>query len=219
MEEQNYAATQEQQGSIVRGLIGAILGAVVGAALWSVITIGTERIWSIVGFLIGLIVGFGYDLLKGRKGMPRMVIVGVCVVLSVVVGVIAANVYWGHESYRTERDFIATATKAELVNRYCTEEELAELDSYPTVLRERVIETFEIDLGTEEEYFRLIVQDPEFIGDMVKDGLTSVLFALLGSYALILNGGKNRRRNAANAQTVNFGEASSELPDADKEDA
>lgn len=219
MEEHSYEATQGPQGSIVRGLIGAILGAVVGAALWCVITIGTERIWSIVGFLIGLIVGFGYDLLKGRKGTPRMVIVGVCVILSVIGGVLAANIYWGHESYQTERDFIATATKAELVERYCTEEELAELNSYPAVLRERIIGSFEIDLGTEEEYFQLVMQDPEFIGDMVKDGLTSVLFALLGSYALILNNGKNRKQNAADAQAVSFDEGSSELSDTDKEDA
>lgn len=212
MEQQNYENTNENQGSIVRGLIGAIIGAVIGAVLWAVIAIGTEKIYSIVGFLIGLIVGFGYDLFKGRKGAARMVIVAVCVILSVVSGIVAANIYLLHDGYREECDFIATATKQELVDRYCTEEELAMLESYPAVLRQRMIDSFEVEMPGEEEFIKLCVEDPEFTSGVAGDCVTSAFFALLGSYALILNNGKIKKQRASDTQTVDFDEAALDLP-------
>lgn len=212
MENNNYnyvQETQEKQGSVVRGLIGAVLGALIGAAIWCAVAIGTEKIYSLIGFVVGLLVSYGYDLLKGRKGTIRMIIVLVCVILSVVVGTIGAYGWWLHDWYEEESEFIATATKQELAEAYLTEEELAELNSYPDVLKQRALESLEVTMPTEAEYYHLYLEDSEFIGDVGGECVSSVFFALLGSFALILNNGKKEK--AANSTSVNFNEAALEM--------
>ena len=211
--ENNYeysAESAEQNGSIIRGLIGAILGALVGAVLWCGFTIIAEAVWAMVGFVVGLIVGFGYDLFKGRKGTIRMVVVLICVILSVVLGTIGTYAWWMHDWYVDETDFIATASKQELVEAYMTEEELAEFNSYPAVLQQRVLEAFEVTMVSEQEYFQLMLQDKELIKDIGSECLTSIFFALLGSFTLIRNNG---RKSSKEEQTVNFDEAAQEQPD------
>lgn len=220
MENNNFEyvqEAQEKQGSVVRGLIGAILGAIIGAVLWCVVAIGTEHIYAIIGFVVGLVVGFGYDLFKGRKGTIRMVTVLVCVILSVVLGTIAAYGWWMHDWYTDERDFIATATKQELAEAYLTEEELAELNTYPEVLKERALASLEVTMPSEEEYFQLYLQDSAFISDVGGECLSSVFFALLGSFALILNNGKKDK--AAKANSVNFDEAALEMARVNSEES
>lgn len=212
MENNNFEYVQEaseKQGSIVRGVIGAILGAIIGAILWCVVAIGTEHIYAIIGFVVGLVVGFGYDLLKGRKGTIRMVTVLVCVILSVVLGTIAAYGWWMHSWYQEESDFIATASKQELAEAYLTEEELTELNSYPEVLKERALSSLEVTMPSEEEYFQLYLQDSAFISDVGGECLSSVFFALLGSFALILNNGKKEK--ATKVDSVNFDEAALDM--------
>ncbi len=204
--ENNYEYAQEEnQGSIVRGLLGAILGAVIGAIIWAVVAVVTEHIFSLIGLAIGFIVGFGYDLLKGRKGTVRMVVVLVCVILSVVVGTIGTYAWWLHAWYQEETDFIATATKEELAEQYLSAEELAELNSYPAVLKERALQSLEITMPSEEEYYQLYLEDSEFTSDVAGECVSSIFFALLGSLALILNNGKKKEEHKATP--VNFDEA------------
>lgn len=207
--------TAQKQGSVVRGLIGAIVGAILGAALWCAVAIGTEHIYALIGFVVGLLVGWGYDLLKGRKGTIRMVVVLVCVILSVVLGTVAAYGWWLHDWYVDERDFIATATKQELAEAYLTEEELAELNSYPAALKERALSSLEVTMPSEEEYFQLYLSDSSFISDVGGECISSVFFALLGSFALILNNGKKEKSVAAQTSTVAFNEAALEMTKAD----
>ena len=214
MENNTYASAQEQpqkNGSIVRGLIGAIIGALIGAALWCAVAIGTEHIYAIIGFVVGLLVGWGYDLLKGRKGTIRMVTVLVCVILSVVLGTVAAYGWWLHDWYVEERDFIATATKEELAEAYLSEEELAELNTYPAALKERALSSLEVTMPSEEEYFHLYLSDSSFIADVGGECISSVFFALLGSFALILNNGKKEKTVAAQTSTAELNEAAFEV--------
>ena len=189
--ENSYLSTHEnKQKRVLSGLIGALLGALIGAVIWCLVSVGTEHIYAMVGTIVGLIVGYGYDLLKGRKGTIRMVIVFLCVILSVTMGTIGTYGWWIHEWYVEENDFIANATKQELAEAYLTSEELAELNSYPAALKQRVLNDFEVTMPSEFEYYRLYLEDPAFLGDVGGECISSILFALLGSFALILSNGK-----------------------------
>ena len=203
--------TPKKQGSVISGLIGAIIGAILGAALWCAVAIGTEHIYAMIGFVVGLLVGWGYDLLKGRKGTVRMVVVLICVILSVVLGTVAAYGWWLHDWYVDERDFIATATKEELAEAYLTEEELAELNTYPAALKERALASLEVTMPSEAEYYQLYLADSAFISDVGGECISSVFFALLGSFALILNNGKKEKTVAAQTSTAEFNEAAFEV--------
>lgn len=207
---------QENQGSVLRGLIGAVLGAILGGALWCVIAIGTEKMYSIIGFLVGMAVGFGYDLFKGRKGAARMTIVLACVLIAAIGGTVAAHVYWVRSWYVQESDFIATASKEELFRAYSTEEEVAAFESYPTVLRERLLEKMEVTMPGEEEYYQMFLEDTEYVSSVIGDCVSSAFFAVLGSFTLILNNGKVRKERASAEQAVNFDEAALDLPEGDE---
>ena len=221
--ENNFAPVMEspeKEGSVVRGIIGAILGALLGAVIWCVVAVATEKIFSLIGLAIGFIVGYGYDLLKGRKGTVRMVTVLVCVILSVVVGMIGAYAWWIHESYVEETEFIATATKEELAEAYLTPDELAELNTYPAPLKTYALESLEITMPAETEYFQLFLTDESFLSEVGGECVSSIFFALLGSFALILSNGKKEKAASSNveAAAVNFDEAAVNLePAADEE--
>lgn len=217
--EQQKQAIQKKQGSILRGLIGAVLGAVLGGALWCAIAIGTETIYSVIGLLVGLVVGFGYDLFKGRKGLARMVIVLVCVLIAAIGGTVVAHAYWLHDWYAEEAEFIATASKEELLRNYYTEEDIAAYDSYPTLLQERMLELVDVTMPSEEEYYEMFLTDSDYIGEVIGNCVTSALFAVLGSFALILNNGKVKKQRASDEQTINFDEAALDLPEGDEASA
>lgn len=207
---------QENQGSILRGLIGAVLGALLGGALWCIIAIGTEKMYSIIGFFVGMIVGCGYDLFKGRKGAARMAIVLVCVIIAALGGTVVAHAYWLHDWYAKECNFIATASKEELFRAYSTEEEIAAFEDYPTVLQERLLETMEITMPSEEEYYRLYLADAECVSSVIGDCVSSAFFAVLGSFTLILGNGEKSRTRTSGKQSVNFDEAALDLPEGDE---
>lgn len=82
--EQNYCNTPEQQGSVMRGLIGALLGAILGAIIAGIFYIVLEQSNTLLGFLMGFLIITGYNLFKGRTGASRLVICIVCIVLGVV---------------------------------------------------------------------------------------------------------------------------------------
>lgn len=207
----NYVQeTTEKQGSVIRGLIGAILGAIIGAVIWSLVAVATERIFSLIGLAVGFIVGYGYDLLKGRKGTIRMIIVLICVILSVVGGTAASYAWWLHDAYVEECEFIETATKQELAEAYLTAEELATLNGYPDALKQRVLDTFEVTMPTESEYFQLVLEDSELLSEFGGDCVSSIFFALLGSFALILNNGK-KDKSDEHSGSVEFNEAALDM--------
>lgn len=203
---------QEKQDSVLRGIIGAVLGAVIGAALWCGFSIMSEMVWSMVGFVVGLLVGFGYDLLKGRKGIIRMVVVFLCVIVSLVAGTLLTEAYFLHDAYLSEIEFVETATKKELIEFYCTEEELAEYNALPDPLKAIYEKTFYVELYAEEEVFQMMLEDQEYTQSVLSSCVQSVLFGLLGSFALIVkNGGKGNK--AAQTKTVNFDEAALDIAD------
>lgn len=82
-------------GSYVQGAIGAVIGALLGAVVWGVV-LYLGYVASIIGLLIGWLANKGYDLLKGKQGKGKIVILIFAVILGVLVGTLAPDaVYLG----------------------------------------------------------------------------------------------------------------------------
>lgn len=87
---ENETRKQDAEGSYGMGLLGAFLGAALGAVVWAlVLTAG--YVASIVGLLIGWLAEKGYNLLKGKQGKGKIVILVIVIILGVVLGTFAAD--------------------------------------------------------------------------------------------------------------------------------
>lgn len=82
---------QEDTGSYMSGAVGAFLGAALGAVIWALVLMG-GYVASLVGLLIGFLAEKGYNLLKGRQGKGKVIILILAIVFGVLVGTIAADV-------------------------------------------------------------------------------------------------------------------------------
>lgn len=77
---------EQDTGSYASGAVGAFLGALLGAVVWAVV-LCIGFVASIVGLLIGWLSNKGYDLLKGKQGKGKIVVL----ILAVIVGVVAGT--------------------------------------------------------------------------------------------------------------------------------
>ena len=85
-----------------RALIGAAGGALVAALIWAFICQLHPLTW-ILGVLMGLLPTVAYDLLKGRKGHPRLTAILVSAGCAVIIGSLGgafmdALAAWKHET-------------------------------------------------------------------------------------------------------------------------
>lgn len=90
IENENETRKQETAGSYGMGLLGALLGSVLGAVVWALVLLA-GYVASIVGLLIGWLSEKGYNLLKGKQGKGKVVILIIAIVFGVVLGVFAAD--------------------------------------------------------------------------------------------------------------------------------
>ncbi len=90
VEDQNEQRKQQDNGSYLKGTIGALLGALIGAVVWAVVLIAGYMA-SIIGLLIGWLSDKGYRLLGGRNGKGKIAILVVAVILGVVIGTLGAD--------------------------------------------------------------------------------------------------------------------------------
>ncbi|MBR5529664.1 MAG: hypothetical protein IKU57_04230 [Oscillospiraceae bacterium] len=93
MEQAQQEAREQDEGSYVQGAIGAALGALLGAVVWGIV-LYLGYVASILGLLIGWLANKGYDLLRGRKGKGKVVILILAVLLGVLVGTLAPDAYY-----------------------------------------------------------------------------------------------------------------------------
>ena len=99
--ENNYTYVQdekEKQGSLMGGIIGALVGATIGAVIWMLIGM-LGYIVGLVGFLIAFLASKGYDLLKGRPGAVKVIVLIVCVLAAICVGTLGTTVWDIHNEY------------------------------------------------------------------------------------------------------------------------
>ena len=77
-------------------------------------------------------------------------------------------------------------------------------------------------MPAENEYFQLVLEDSTLISEFGGDCVSSIFFALLGSFALILNNGK-KEQSDDHTGSVEFNEAALDMAhvnnDADAEEA
>ena len=90
VEGENERRKQEDEGSYLKGTIGALLGSLLGAVVWALVLVA-GWVASIIGLLIGWLSNKGYDLLHGKKGKGKVVILIIAVILGVVVGTLGAE--------------------------------------------------------------------------------------------------------------------------------
>lgn len=89
---ENETRKQEAEGSYGLGLVGALAGAAIGAVLWALV-LNMGYVASIVGLVIGFLAEKGYNLLHGKQGKGKVVILIVAVVFGVLLGTFGADVF------------------------------------------------------------------------------------------------------------------------------
>ena len=89
---ENEAEGQGKPGNYFTGFLGALLGSAIGAVLWAVI-LNLGYVASIVGFVIGWLAEKGYNLLHGKQGKLKAVILCIVVILGVLLGTFAADAF------------------------------------------------------------------------------------------------------------------------------
>lgn len=87
----NQRMKEERTGSYASGALGAFLGAALGAVLWAVV-LYAGYIASLVGLVIGFLAEKGYNLLKGKQGKGKIVILILAILFGVLAGTLAADV-------------------------------------------------------------------------------------------------------------------------------
>lgn len=151
----NYAQdVQDNKGNITGGIVGALLGSTIGAVAWTLVGM-LGYIASIIGFLIAFLADKGYDLLKGRQGTIKMIVLIICVVLAVGAGTLGTYVWTIHNEYNTQ---------------------LAELSD---------LERNTYEIPTEAEFMEELLSDSEVQGETLKDAGLGLVFGIMGSFGMI----------------------------------
>ncbi|HPJ03330.1 MAG TPA: hypothetical protein PKU80_10860 [Candidatus Limiplasma sp.] len=158
VERESDSQPETKNGSLIAGVAGALLAAIVASIPWAVI-LAAGYMASIVGLLIGFVVSKGYDLLHGRQGRAKIIIVILCVLLSVALGQLLGTSYSIAQAYDEtqaglkENEYMIM-TKSEFI-----------LWSWPN----------------------LIWTDADARGEVLKNFGVGVFFALLGCYSMLLS--------------------------------
>lgn len=88
--EENQQKKENGTGSYLTGAVGAFLGALLGAVAWAVV-LSFGYVAALVGLLIGWLADKGYDLLRGKQGKGKLVILILAIIFGVVLGNLAAD--------------------------------------------------------------------------------------------------------------------------------
>ena len=174
--EQNYSTYEEQavqpEGSIAKGCLGAFLGALLGAIASGLISAFTQQASLLLGFLIGFLVAKGYELLKGREGKAKIVIVILAIIFAVVLGEVIYSVSTIEMEYRK-------------FPQYFAEEIGIPVEQIPAELMEEL-------MPGRGEVYEAFYNNPETRTATLKDLGISFLFAAIGSIGIIIGLGKKK---------------------------
>lgn len=172
--EQYEINDQPKQGSILKGFVGALLGALLGGILWGLIGFLTQQVFVIAGFGLGFLVAGGYNLFKGRKGVPMIIIVVLCVILSVVLGEALYNFGMLEQEYKRMPEYVREA--------------LAEEGFNVETMADATLQMFyDMSIPTKEEFYRECLMDATWQADAFKNLGQALLFALLGAAGVIFS--------------------------------
>ena len=91
-EYENDYAVELDDRTYGKGILGAFLGMLVGAIVWAVV-LKLGYVLGLLGLGIGFVACKGYDLLKGKQGKGKIVILFLAVIVAVVLGT-AGGLTW-----------------------------------------------------------------------------------------------------------------------------
>lgn len=89
--EEEDAAKRADMGSYATGTLGALGGAAIGAVVWAIV-LNLGYVASIVGLLIGWLAEKGYNLMRGKQGKAKVLILIIAIILGVLLGTFTADV-------------------------------------------------------------------------------------------------------------------------------
>ena len=90
VETENIRKKEELTGSYALGAAGAFAGAAIGAIVWALILL-LGYVASVVGLLIGVLAEKGYNLLHGKNGKAKILILILAIIFGVAAGTVAAD--------------------------------------------------------------------------------------------------------------------------------
>lgn len=82
---------ENDTGSYASGLIGSLLGSALGAILWAIV-LNLGYVASLVGLVIGWLAEKGYNLLRGKQGKAKVLILIIAIIFGVLLGTLTADV-------------------------------------------------------------------------------------------------------------------------------
>ncbi len=171
---ENYEqAYKDDRGSVVKGALGAFLGAALGAVAWAVVLM-LGYVASVVGLLIAFLSSKGYDMLHGRQGIIKAVIVIICVLLAIV----GATVGWDI---------------ADSIKEYNTQ--LAECSPLEAAQLKMVC-------PTAWDFAMYYLQDAENQDVIMENCGMGIVFGLIGSLGFVFANKDNRKQSAPDAQAA-----------------
>lgn len=88
---ENTQRKEEMTGSYLLGTIGAMIGSMLGAVIWALV-LNMGYVASLIGLLIGWLAEKGYNLLHGKQGKAKVVILILAVIFGVLFGTVLADV-------------------------------------------------------------------------------------------------------------------------------
>lgn len=91
IEDENVRRKEESTGSYLTGTLGALIGSAIGAVAWAIV-LNMGYVASLVGLLIGWLAEKGYNLLKGKQGKAKVLILILVVIFGVLLGNFLADV-------------------------------------------------------------------------------------------------------------------------------
>lgn len=90
--EEEQSQKEADTGSYFGGLVGALCGSAIGAVIWAFV-LNMGYVASVVGLVIGWLAEKGYNLLRGRQGKAKVLILIVAIIFGVLLGTLAADVF------------------------------------------------------------------------------------------------------------------------------
>lgn len=214
---ENYNVYEEKkEGSTLGGVCGALIGAVIGAILWGVIGILTQHSYWIVAALIGVIVAFGYELLKGRKGVIKYVVIVLCVILAVVGGDLIYGGWIINEEYQEINALLANGTDNEIAQFFFQDEMYEEYQRLHPIDKRYNIQLIRDEYAgqsLQDFYNRYYKNNPDWNNSVMRDTLSSIVAGLFGGLPIA----SKKKKKDESIRPVNFEEATEASSEAVKQ--
>lgn len=159
----NWQPDDNKRYSFIGGLTGAVVGMILGAALWTLIGIA-GYIASLAGIVMAYLISKGYDLLRGKPGKFKALLLAILVIIGVIVGTAGTNIAGAHNTYK---DIESSLRPGEYITYR------------------------DMPIYSESEMVTALLKDMPSDPDVMKDMGLGLVFAALGTFGIIKAAGNH----------------------------